>query len=165
MPHLDSYLAEVRQTVATSYDIDRAEFDGREVLVARRSDFRWRWFATRLHTTVTVATFDEAVDPWKLDEYLEAGGRAARTAVRGVRGMQTGAAVVGVAVLPTLSDAARAWASQPHGHKFASIAYPVAVGLSPPEVVELRRMRMGVVYRHFLRGIVADVITAPLSRT
>jgi hypothetical protein len=125
-----SYLAGVRHALEPSYDVERKEFAGQVVLVGHRSDFRLRWFASRLHTTVTVAAFDAGVDAAQLDEYLAAAGRAARDAGGRVpRGLQSGTAAVAVAVLPTLSADARDWALHPHGHRFASVGYPVAVGI------------------------------------
>jgi hypothetical protein len=46
------------------FEIESAAICGHEALVGRRSDFRWKWFATRLHTFVvafTVADVREGV--------------------------------------------------------------------------------------------------------
>lgn len=36
------------------FGVGQDTLDGRDVLVGRHSEFRWRWFATRLHTFVLV---------------------------------------------------------------------------------------------------------------
>ena len=160
---VDEYVAGVRQCLQASYDVELKDFEGATVVVGHRSDFRWRWGAARLHTTVTVAAFGADVGLPALESYLDASSRATRTG-RIPRGLQTGTAAVAVAVLPSVSGTARGWADRAHGHRFAAVAYPVVVGLSPAEVVEPRRMRIGWVFRGFLREIVVDVVRTPLAR-
>ncbi len=156
---VDGYVAGVRRALEAAYDVEDKDFEGRAVVVGHRSDFKLRWGAVRLFTTVTVTGFDVGVATATLDEYLDACGRAAREAAPARLGLQTGAAAVAVAVLPAMSAEARAWASRPHGHRFASVGYPVAVSLSPPEVVQPERMLTGRVFRSFLRGVVAEAVT------
>ena len=146
-------------TFGVPYEVEHKDFDGHPVVVGHRSDFRWRWGAVRLFTTVTVADFAADVTTATLDEYLDASGRAAREAAgRAPLGLQTGTAAVAVAVLPAMSAEAREWARRPHGHRFASVGYPVALGLSPREVAQPERMLAGRVFRGFLRTVVADVV-------
>jgi hypothetical protein len=159
-----AYVAGVRHALAASYAVEQKEFGGRTVDVGHRSDFRLRWGAVRLFTTVSIAPFGADAGTAALDEYLDACRRAARAAAgRAPLGLQAGAAAVAVAVLPALGPEARAWASRPHGHRFASVGYPVAVGVSTREVVEPERMVTGRVFRGFLRGVVAELLAAPYA--
>jgi hypothetical protein len=155
---VEDYVTGVRRSLGPAYRLEALDFEGRTSLVGHRSDFRWRWGGVRLFTTVTVTPFDSSVDTALLDEYLAACGRAARGAApRRTLGLQTGAAAVAVVVVPTVSPEVRQWAARPHGHRFASVGYPVAVGLAPAEVVEPERMLTGRVFRSFLRSVVAEV--------
>lgn len=138
---------------------------GRPADAARRSDFRLRWMAVRLHTSVIVASFSAGEARRDvLDEFLDAASRwAVQNRVgRGLLGLQSGTAAVAVAVLPDGAGDALSWASESHGQHFAALAYPVAVDLSSSTVVQPRRMVIGRIFLPFLRGIVRDVLEAPL---
>jgi hypothetical protein len=160
------YLARVRVALrARGFELTEEHIGGRRSDAARRSDFRWRWFAVRLHTAVIVATFDaeEARRP-DLDRFLEAASQWAVEHRRGSRslGLQSGTAAVAVAVLPGGSGDGPDWAAKPHGRRFAALAYPVAVDLMEGRVVEPGRMVIGGMFSGFLRGVVRDVLRAPL---
>lgn len=160
---VDEYVARVRHVLEASYAVQDQRLAGRRVLVGRRRDFKIRWFASRLYTTVCVMQFGDDVDTATLDSYLEAAGREARAAAGGARGLQSGSAVIAIAAMPRLSEAARHWAVHPHGHAFASIAYPVAVGVVDRQVVEPRRMMIGRLYRGFLREVTQKVAVRTLD--
>ena len=155
----EQYVVELRRRLPSAYTVEEKDFAGRRVFVAHRSDFRLRWGAVRLLTTVTVVPFEPEVDLTTLEEYLAASGRAARAEQGRIPlGFQVGAAAVPIAVLPAVTPAAREWASRAHGHKFAQVSYPVAVGLSPDEVVQPERMRIGRVFAGFLRDVVSELL-------
>jgi hypothetical protein len=148
---------------ANGFSVTAAEVDGRPAVAGRRSDFRWRWFAVRLHTSLVAADLDptEATRA-SLDRFLAAASAWAVEHGPGGRrrlGLQTGTAAIAVAMLPSLTDEARAWASSAHGHRFAALAYPVAVDRSSGEVVQPRRMVVGGVFAGFLRGLVGAVLS------
>jgi hypothetical protein len=162
-----AYLDRVRAALGLrGFEVSRAELAGRPVDVARRSDFRWRWFGVRLHTSVIVATFAAADARTEvLDGFLD---EASRWAVqnrlgRGPLGIQSGTAAVAVAVLPDGAGAGLEWASKSHGNRFAALAYPVAVDLQAATIVQPRRMLVGASFASFLRGVVGDVLQAPLT--
>jgi hypothetical protein len=163
----DRYLADVRTALgARGFELLRTEVAGRAVDAARRSDFRWRWMAVRLHTSVIVASFSGAEARRDvLDEFLDAASRWAvqNRAGRGLLGLQSGTAAVAVAVIRDGAGDALSWASESHGQRFAALAYPVAVDLSAATIVQPRRMVVGRVFTPFLRGIVRDVLKASLS--
>jgi hypothetical protein len=162
----DKYADAVRTALGSrGFELSRAVVSGRPVDAARRSDFRLRWMAVKLSTSVIVASFDAAeARADVLDEFL---GAASRWAVenrhsRWPLGLQSGAAAVVVAVCPDGAGEASVWASKSHGQRFAAVAYPVAVDLSAGTVVQPKRMLVGGVFAGFLRGIVRDCVEAPL---
>jgi hypothetical protein len=159
------YLSGVRAALdSRGFEVSWAEVAGRPVEVGQRSDFRWRWFAVRLHTAVIVATFtDEQARRAALDEFLAAASRWAVQHRHGSRllGLQSGTAAVTVVVLPDGAGEATAWASQSHGQRFAALAYPVAVDLRAGSVVQPKRMVVGGIFAGFLRGVVRDVVQVP----
>lgn len=162
-----AYLDRVRAALGShGFEVSRAEVAGHTVDAGRRADFRWRWFAVRLHTAVLVATFTpEEATRATLDEFLAAASRWAVANRRGSRllGLQSGAAAIAVAVLPRGAGAdAVEWASRSHGQRFASVAYPVTVDLRGGVVVQPKRMVVGGIFTGFLRGVVGDVVAAPL---
>jgi hypothetical protein len=161
---VDSYVAGVRRALATSCAVQDVTLAGRPVIVGSRKDFRLRWLATQLATTVTVASFDSAVDLATLDSYLGAAGREAQLATGRLAGLQRGSASVAIAVMPELTAVASDWATRPHGNAFASVAYPVAVGLRDRQVLEPVRMRVGRMFQSFLRELVQQVTAEPLGQ-
>ena len=159
------YLDRVRAALgARGFEVSRAEVAGRPVIAARRSDFRWRWFAVRLHTSVIVGAFSAAEARRELlDRYLDAASSWAVQHGRGrAHGLQSGTAAVAVAVVTGDAGEARAWAGTPHGRRFAALAYPVAVDLTGAAVAQPRRMFVGGIFVPYLRGIVRDTLEAPL---
>jgi hypothetical protein len=159
---VDDYVAGVRRALQERYDVDQLTMDGRPVLVGSRKDFRLRWLATQLVTTVTVAAFDGAADRALLDDYLASARREAQLGQGARTGLQSGSAAVVVAVLPELTATAREWATRAHGHGFAAVAYPVAVGVRDQQVVEPQRMRVGRLFQGFLHDVVQEVAAGPL---
>jgi hypothetical protein len=149
------------------YDVAADTVDGLPVVVGRRSDFRLRWMAVRLHTFVVVARFrTDLVPPASpvLERFLDASCAYAAAHKGGLpRGLQTGTAAVAVAVVDDGDDGARAWADHPHGRRFAAMAYPVAVEASTGRVTHPPRMMVGAVFNGHLRRI-AEAIVAPALR-
>lgn len=152
------FLARAGTELQKAYDVDRRQFAGRAVIVARRKDFRWRWGAVRLTTAVVLGEVDDDATPAALEEFLAAAVREAASG-HGVRGVQKGAAAVAVAVFDHAPPAAAEWASSAHGHKFAITTYPVAVDLSGPAVTQPTRMRIGGAFQPFLRDQVSVLET------
>ncbi len=161
------YLDNVRTALgARGFEVLRAELVGRPADVGRRSDFRWRWVAVRLHTAVIVCSFSAAEATVEaLDAFLDAASRWAveNRRGRGPLGLQSGTAAIAVALLPEGAGQAHEWASKSHGNRFAAIAYPVAIDLREATVVQPRRMVVGGIFVAFLRGVVRDVLEAPLG--
>ena len=162
----DTYLNAVRAALGSrGFELSRAEVAGRRADAGRRSDFRWTWFAVRLHTSVLVASFPAGGGlATPLDAYLEAASGWAVAHRRGSRslGFQSATAAVAVAVFPDGAGEAAAWAQRSHGQHFAALAYPVAVDLRAGTVTQPGRMIVGGVFSGFLRQVVRDAVEAPL---
>ena len=164
-PHpgdLAAYLAGVRQALERSCDVQQLTLNGRPVVVGSRRDFRLRWLATQLDTVVTAAAFDDGADAALLDDYLASARREAQFATGAKAGLQSGSAAVAIAVLPELTPSARQWAERPHGHAFAAVAYPVAVGVRDRQIAEPVRMKVGRLFQGFLHDLVQEVAAVPL---
>ena len=158
------YVAGVRRALETTCAVQEVTLAGRPVVLGTRKDFRLRWLATQLHTTITVASFDSDVDLTVLDGYLVAARQEAQLATKGLAGLQRGSAAITIAVVPELTVVSRDWAAMPHGHAFAAVAYPVAVGLRDRRLVEPTKMRVGRIFRGFLHELVQEVAAAPLKQ-
>lgn len=161
----DDYLPAVRAALgARGFEVSRAEVAGRSADVGRRADFRWSWLAVRLHTAVIVSSFGAAEARRELLDRHLASANAWAVAHRGGgrQGLQSGTAAITVVVLPDGPGEAMEWASHPHGHRFAAMAYPVAVDLRAGTVTQPQRLRIGRLFQGFLRGVVQDVVEAPL---
>jgi hypothetical protein len=120
----------------------------------------------RLHTAVIVSTFSAGEARRDLLDRHLAAANAWAIANRGGGhpGLQSGTAAITVVVLPDGPGEAVEWASHPHGHRFAAMAYPVAVDLRAGTVTQPLRFRIGRLFQGFLRGVVHDAIEAPLHR-
>jgi hypothetical protein len=155
-------VAEIGAALAgAGYTTSNATLDGSPVLVARTTVFRWRWFATRLHTFVVVAQFEPAPDGAELDRFLELASRYGAANKDGLpAGLQTGTAAIAVAVVDHATAASTAWAARVRGRGFASIPYPVLANLETATVEHPGRMVLGAVYGSYLAGI-ADRLVAP----
>ena len=137
------------------FTVDRGSVAGREAVIARRSEFRMRWMATRLHTFVMVADFTADATPDVLDRFLSDAVQYAITAKGGMpRGLQTGTCAVAVAV--TGAGEAGDWAVRPHGRRFAAMSFPVLVDVGAKRVTHPPRMAMGAVYVPYLKQLVQE---------
>lgn len=162
-PGVATCVAAVRDALSSWGPVSDLLLDGRPVVIATRSDFRWRWFATRLVTTVTVTAPPPDADVAALDRLLVDARREALAAVGRTAGLQSGAAAVVVAVLPAMTQAAHDWAVRAHGHGVAAVAYPVAVGAHERQLVQPAHLRVGRLFQGFLRDLVHEVVAVPLG--
>jgi hypothetical protein len=146
------------------FETRSVDIAGHGALVGRRSDFRWRWFGTRLHTFVVVFTLADL--PKALaDELTEAAQQYSIDEKGGLpRGFQTGVATIPVFVINGADDETREWFRVKPKPRFASVRFPVLVELKNPTPAHFEgQMMIGRVYLGHLRRIVDDVI-APAVR-
>jgi hypothetical protein len=167
VPHPDTVESIGRALARHGYQVGPESIGGRAVVVGRRSDFRLRWMAARLHTFVVVTRFDEGgagPDTAGLDAFLDASCRYAVGHKQGLpRGLQTGTAAVAVAVVDRAGPDALAWADHSHGSRFAAITYPVTVEAATGRVVHPPRKVVGAVFNGHLKAV-AEEIVAPAVR-
>lgn len=146
--------------------VAREQLLGRPAVVARWKKFRWRWFATELNLVLMACPFSSSdASTEGLDRFLTT-AREYAVAHRQRRplGLQTGVAVIAVAVGSGLGGDASEWASRPHGSKLAVVAYPVSFDLRTGTTTRPDRMVLGGIYLPYLRHFVDTVVTPALAR-
>jgi hypothetical protein len=148
------------------YAVTSEQLDGRSVLVGRNSEFRWRWFAVRLHTFVVVARFSpDPGDVATLDRFADEARRWALANKGGLpSGLQTGTAAVVVAVMDGANEVAVQWATVTRAKRFAVTTYPVVADITTGRVVHPRRMVVGAVFNSYLRDIAEEIVAPALGR-
>jgi hypothetical protein len=145
--------------VDAGYETEEATVGGRTALVGRRSDFRWRWVATRLHTFVFVFAEPELDEATAEDLTSAAQDYAIKRKGGLPRGFQTGIAAVPVFI--SESAASTAWFEQKPKPRYAALRFPVLADLTSGTLTYFRgRMTIGAVYASHLRGV-AEKVVAP----
>jgi hypothetical protein len=139
---------------------------GNEVLAARTAQFRLRWMATKLHTFLIASMFPPGTaTPDRLDSFLTTAAEYAKANKGGLPvGLQTGVAVLVVALTEQADPAAREWANASHGRKFAVLPFPVLAETATGQVTRPQRMVLGGIYSKYLKSLVDHHITAPLHQ-
>jgi hypothetical protein len=145
------------------FKTDHSTVGDQRVLVARRSEFRWEWIATRLHTFVVAFTLDE-LDAGDA-EHLSAEAQEYAIRHKGglPRGLQNGTVTIPV-FLCAQSEEAERWFEREPKHRFAAMRFPV---LANPKTGELSyfkgRWTRGGIYAGYVVGVVRDVIAPALG--
>ena len=123
-----AYLAGLEERLgADGCTIEHTALGGVPALVARRSDFRLRWFATRLHL-YTIAIVQQTVDPYTLFHFSNDATRYARQHKPGLPiGLQTGVAVFPVVVCAQPAPEAGQAAAARQRVEFSCMTRPVVV--------------------------------------
>ena len=137
----------------------RVKLAGHDALVARRSDFRWEWVATRLHTFVMAFHVPELDE--QLAEDLTAAAQQYAIKHKGglPRGLQTGSAAVPVFLSREPHPALHPWFSAEPRHRFAALRFPVLVELDAPTLTYFQgRAQKGGVYLGHLRRVVRATV-------
>lgn len=127
------------------------EMGGERMLVGRRSDFRVRWMATRLHLFV-VAAARPSVTGRDVEQFTSAAMEYARAAKGGApRGLQTGVAVFAALVADQV-DASALAAARRQRVAFACFGRPVVIDAATGRAAYYRgRPAVGMIYAGFLR--------------
>lgn len=101
--------------------------EGRQLLVARRADFRLRWMATRLHL-FTLASVVPVVSPAEIEAFTAWAQDYAIGQKGGLpRGAQTGVAVFPTLISEAVDPQAARWAAAKQRLRFACLGRPVVV--------------------------------------
>jgi hypothetical protein len=141
----------------------RATIGGPIAVVGGRSEFRWQWMATRLNTFIYVASFTPGATTQILDDFLKAACQDAINRKGANRGLQSGVAAVTVAIVDNAGPDQVAWATKPHGRRFAAITFPVLVDATTHKVVFPKRMVLGGIYAGYLKDLVRTHVEAAIS--
>lgn len=145
---------------------ERTPVASRAALVARRSDFRWRWVATRLHVFVVAIQVTEAhVD--LADDLIDAAQRHAIAHKGGLpRGLQTGTATMTVLLTEAPSPALRAHFAQRPEHRFAAMNFPVLLETDRATLTYFTGSQLlGRMYAGHLRRLADDVLAPAADRS
>lgn len=128
-------------------------------LVARRSDFRWRWAATRLHTFVTVLQMED-LDEATPETSTAAAQQYAIDHKGGLpRGLQTGSVTVAVFLVRAVRPEVRSWFTRPPTHRLAALRWPVLTEVENGETTSYTGDTFaGSFYHGYLRQLANEVI-------
>jgi len=139
---------------------------GNEVLVARTSKFSVLWFATKLHTFLVASVFPTGTaTPDRLDRFLDAAATFAKANKGGLPvGLQTGLAILPVAVTGQPGPEADAWASKPHRRRVGTVPFPVLVDATSGQVTRPNHMVIAGVYSRYLKRMVDQHVATPLRQ-
>jgi len=116
------------------FEIEKATLVGVSCSVARTAEFRWKWFATRLHVFAFVVPVEQTVGVELVQSFTEASVEYAKTNKRGLPvGLQTGVAAITMLVSSSIDQQARSWAEQRPPRYFGAFATPVLVNSATRE--------------------------------
>lgn len=135
---------------------------GHPALVGRRSDFRWKWFATRLHSFVVAFEVNDLGNP-TAEELTAAAQQDAVKHKGGVpRGLQTGSATVVVFLTGAARPELRARFTREPKHRFAALLRPVLLEVESGTTTSYTGgMSIGRLYQSHLRSLVDDIVRPP----
>ncbi|MGA2471845.1 MAG: hypothetical protein ABSG64_14285 [Solirubrobacteraceae bacterium] len=163
-PSRDAQEALANAFTDAGFTTGRATIAEHDVMVARRSDFRLRWLATRIHTFIIVFSVDE-LNPDGAAKLTRAAQDYAIEHKGGVpHGLQTGTATIPVFLSPHANDATESWFAQAPKLRFAALGFPVLANLEAETVTYFTgRWKVGGIYKAFIVGIVSNTIAPALA--
>jgi hypothetical protein len=125
-----------------------------DVLVARRSEFRWEWVGIRVHTFVFMVA-GSAGDIKALEELTSAAEDHAIQRKGGLpRGLQTGTLTMPVFLTERASSDVRGWFGVDPHHRFGAMRWPVLVEVATGVLTDYRgATSKGWVYKDHLRTL------------
>jgi hypothetical protein len=118
---------------------------------------------TKLYAFIYAASFLPGTSAAFLDQFLDAAIQNAINRKGALRGFQIGVAAVTVAVVDSATPEQVAWASQPHGRRFAAITFPVLADASSRRVVYPQRMVLGGIYLGYLQELVRSNVETQVT--
>jgi hypothetical protein len=147
------------RATAAGFEATRGTVADRDALVARRSDFRWAWMATRMHTFVVAFEVSD-LDRKTAANLSKAAQRYAIAHKGGLpRGLQTGSAAVAVFLIEVASPDVRSWFTERPKHRFGAMQFPVLLETAAGAITYCTdRMTTGGVYAGYLRDVAEHVV-------
>jgi hypothetical protein len=163
----DAALTRLQSEGYKTVEVDQAVLPGARAV--RRSDFRLRWFLTRLHTFVVFIAVDRLTEA-DLSAIADLAAKWAKSAKGGLPiGFQTGVAVIPVVVSSSIDEAARVSALSKPRKRFATMTFPMIVDPVRLFVATYdRTVAWGVAYMDFLAAqqrIIVGTPDAPVLAT
>lgn len=160
----DEYLdAAAERLRVDGAEVSTAQMRGLTALVGYRSDFRWRWAATRLHL-FTVLINVPSVTAAELELFAGDALDFALSQKGHYRGFQSGVAAIPVLISSRVDPDAVTFANTRLIRRFAAMAWPVAVDLSLQRSYRHEgRVAMGGIYASWMRQQ-TTVALPPLDR-
>jgi hypothetical protein len=132
-------------------DVSTLQMRGLTALVGYRSDFRWRWMATRLNL-FTVLINVPSVTASELELFANEALDYAVSQKGKFRGLQGGVAAIPVLIGSRVDPDAATFASTRLIRRFSAFAWPAAVDLSSQRSYHHQgRVAMGGVYASWMR--------------
>jgi hypothetical protein len=145
------------------FRLEHATVAGVGALVARKPEFRWTWFGTRLHTFVVVLDAPGATQAAAADLVAAAQQYAIENKGGLPRGLQTGTATIAVLLADDPPPDVREWFAAAPKHRYGALSVPVLAEPRTGSVTTFSGKRfVGSVYASHLRGVVDDVIAPAL---
>lgn len=142
----------------------RTDVGEQPALVARRSEFRWEWMGSRMHTFVVAFTVGQLGPKRAQTLSNEAQNYAIKHKGGLPRGLQTGTATIAVVIPDQADEDSVRWFRQEPKQRFAALLLPVlARPGSEPLVYFTGRWSRGYLYRDYLLGIVRDIVAPALD--
>lgn len=141
------------------FKISRAAIGDQQALVARRSEFRWEWLGSRMHTFVVVFSAG-GLDADRARVLCTQAQNYAINHKGGLpRGLQTGTATVALVIPDKAEEDSVRWFRQEPEHRYAALLLPVLARPASEELVYfMGRWSRGYLYRDYLLGIVRGII-------
>ena len=143
------------------HDVDIA---GERALVAHRSDFRLRWFATRLHSFVITCSVSSLTTE-RAEELTAAAQQFSVSHKPGLpRGLQTGTMTFATFICDSSDEELQRWFAAKPPVGFAAMQFPVLADISTDQVTWFGGQRvLGSIYRQHAHRIVKDLIADGLQ--
>ncbi len=134
---------------------------GTDQVVAYRSDFRWRWMGSKLHTLVVVSAAPVATDDG-LARFAKSSLEWGKVTKGQMRGMQSGVAVITAVVADHADDSAVEFARTKLVRAYAAFAWPVLVDLGRGQrVSHVGHPMVGALFTGWMRQQIAAVLPEP----
>ena len=149
---------------SAGFEVSDVFVGGHSATVARRSEFRLRWMASRLDTSVfLVAIGASDFDP---DAFVDSTvSHTVDTRTGRALGLQKGVAAISVVIGDGLPDAVSAWATRARGRRFGALAWPVAADLRARSVVQPGLTWIGIIFVPYFRRLIRDHVRPVIEST
>jgi hypothetical protein len=158
----EQYVERIAQAMdADGSSVSQVALPGGYAIVGYQSQFKFRWFATKVHlftvaAPVPVAAIEglEALTRDSIEYAKQTNGK--------LRGLQTGVAAIPILVSDHVTPEARAAVQLPPKKGFAAMTLPAIVDLTTGEVLSYRGTQfIGIVYASWLRERLAAACPPP----